>query len=448
MNLAEKIADYVVELRDSKIPKDVIRLVKERVIDSIGVALGAFDAPPVVIARKVLSGFDGKGSVGIGVGQMSPDHAAFLNGCMVRYIDFNDTYLSKEALHPSDNIPAVLAAGEYMGVDGMTFIKGIVASYELSCRLADASSIRDRGWDHVTYIALSSAVGSALVLDLSREKVVQAVNLAATPNIALRQTRVGELSMWKGCAAANAARNGLFASLLAMEGMTGPSPVFEGEKGFFKQVSGDLDIEFPKKEYKIMKTSIKKHPVEYHSMSAVDAALTISKNIDDPSKITKIHVDTFTVSYEIIVKDPEKWDPKTKETADHSLPYIVATTLHDGYIWIDSYDDEKLKRPGVKDLMNKLDIAVGEGFDNYYPEGIPNRVIVEVVEGAVYEDTVIYPKGHFKNPLKSEELYEKFERLTKDKLNNYKDIWDMVWRLESLGDVSEINEAINAGLIR
>ncbi len=448
MNLAEKIANYVVKLRETDLPKDVIRLVKERVVDSIGVAIGAYNAPPVTIARNVLSKFGGEGAIGVGVGPLTPDHAAFLNACMVRYIDFNDTYLSKEALHPSDNIPAVQAAGEFMGIDGMTFIKGVVAAYELSCRLADASSIRDRGWDHVTYIAIASAVGSALVLDLPKEKIVEAINLAATPNIALRQTRVGELSMWKGCAAANAARNGLFASLLAMDGMTGPSPVFEGERGFFKQVSGELTLKFPKNDYKIRETSIKKHPVEYHSMSAVDAALTIRKNIDDPSKITKIHIDTFTVSYQIIVKDPEKWDPKTKETADHSLPYIVATTLYDGYIWVDSYTDEKINRQEVKDLIKKIDIAVGPGFDEYYPEGIPNKIVVEVAEGAVYEDTVIYPKGHFKNPMSSEELYEKFERLTKDRLSNYKDIWDMVWRLESLSDIREINEAINAGLIK
>ncbi len=448
MLLSEKIAEYVTGIKDRKLPQDVIRLVKERVVDSIAVSLGAFDAPPVAISRKVVEALGGKGAIAIGVGDATPDHAAFLNGVMVRYIDFNDTYLSKEALHPSDNIPAVQAAGEYMEIDGDLFIKGIVAAYEVACRLADASCIRDRGWDHVTYIAISSAAGAAVALDLDFDQAVQAINLAATPNIALRQTRVGELSMWKGCAAANAARNGLFAALLAKEGMTGPSPVFEGEKGFFNQVSGPLEIDFPKDEYMIRKTSIKRHPVEYHSMSAVDAVLKLRDKISDLADIEKIDVETFTVSYQIIVKDPEKWKPKTKETADHSLPYIVATTLFDGFIWIDSYDEDKLKRKEVLNLMDKMEIKVGDGFDKYYPEGIPNRIKIYLKDGSVEEELVIYPKGHFKNPMNVDELYDKYSRLTKEVLNNYKDVWDLVWRLDKLSNIREINETINVGLKR
>lgn len=446
MLLSEKIAKYIEDIKDRKLPKDVVRLVKERVVDSIAVALGAYDALPVVITRKLVESLGGKGAIAIGVGEASPDHAAFLNGVMVRYIDFNDTYLSKEALHPSDNIPAIQAAGEYMDIDGELFIKAIVAAYEVSCRLADASCIRDRGWDHVTYIAIASAVGAAVALDLDYDRAVQAVNLAATPNIALRQTRVGELSMWKGCAAANAARNGLFAALLAREGMTGPSPVFEGEKGFFNQVSGPLEMEFPKNDYMIKKTSIKRHPVEYHSMSAVDAVLKLRDRISSLDNIDKIDVETFTVSYQIIVKDPEKWRPKTKETADHSLPYIVATTLFDGYIWIDSYDEDKLGRKEVLGLMDKMEIKVGDGFDKYYPEGIPNRIKVYMKDGSVEEELVIYPKGHFKNPMNIDELYDKYSRLTKDILSNYKDVWDLAWRLDKISSIREINEAINVGL--
>ena len=448
MLLSEKIAQYIEDIKTRKIPPEVVRLVKERLVDSIAVALGAYDAPPVKISRAVVERLGGKGAVAIGVGEASPDHAAFLNGVMVRYIDFNDTYLGKEALHPSDNIPAIQAAGELMGIDGDLFIRGIVASYEVACRLADASCIRDRGWDHVTYIAISSAVGAAVALDLGFEEAVQAINLAATPNIALRQTRVGELSMWKGCAAANAARNGLFAALLAKEGMTGPSPVFEGERGFFKQVSGELDLDFPKNEYMISKTSIKRHPVEYHSMSAVDSVLILRDRLGevDISKIEKIDVETFTVSYQIIVKDPEKWRPKTKETADHSLPYIVATTLYDGYIWIDSYDEDKIGRKPVLDLIDKMEIKVGDGFDKYYPEGIPNRIKIYITDGSVAEELVIYPKGHFKNPMTVDELYDKYSRLTKEVITNYKDVWDLVWRLDTIDNIREINETINAGL--
>lgn len=446
MNTSERIAEYAVRIRDERIPSDVVKLVKERLVDSIAVALGAYNAKPVAITRKIMGEIGGRGAIGIGVGELSPDHAAFLNSLMVRYIDFNDTYLGREALHPSDNIPAVQAAGEFMECDGGLFMKGVIASYEVSCRLADSSCIRDRGWDHVTYIAISSAVGAGVALDLSYEEMVQAINLAATPNIALRQTRVGELSMWKGAAAANAARNGLFAALLASRGMTGPSPIFEGEKGFFKQVSGEFELVFPLGEYKIRETSIKMHPVEYHSMSAVDAVLSIRREFTDIDKVKRILIDTFTVSHQIIVRDPEKWDPKTKETADHSLPYIVATTLYDGGIWIDSYEDDKLFRRPVRELMKRIEIRVGEGFDDYYPIGIPNRVRVETVDGEIFEEMIVYPRGHFKNPMSIEELYDKYERLTKDIIINYRDVWDIAWRIDKLGNIRELNEAINNGI--
>ena len=444
--LVDKIADYVIDLKTREVPFEISKLVKERVLDSIATAIGALNSPPIKAIYNTLKDIAGKGSYGFGFGEVSPDQASFLNGCLVRYLDFNDTYLSKEALHPSDNIPGIWAVGEYVGVDGETFIKGIIASYELSCRLADASSIRNRGWDHVTYIAIASSVGASLILDLPHEKIKEAVNIATATNINLRQTRVGELSMWKGCAAGYAVRNGIFSALLARNGMTGPKPVFEGERGFFRQVSGEFTLEFPEDEYKIRETSIKAYPVEYHSMSAVEAVLRLRDKVEDISRIKKIYVDTFTVSYQIIVKDPEKWRPETKETADHSLPYIVATTLLDGYIWLDSYTEDKLKREDTLRLMDKMEVRVGEGFDNYYPKGIPNRITIELDDGRKFSELVIYPKGHFMNPMTRDELYNKYERLVKDRLSNYKDVWDLVWRLEKLSDIKELSEAIKEGL--
>src|SRR5207244_3110939 len=151
-----------------------------------------------------------------------PDLAAFANGALVRYLDFNDTYLSKEPAHPSDNLSAAFAAGENTEASGRQVIEAIVLAYEIQCRLCDAAALRPRGWDHVTYGPFSSALGTAKVLKLSKAQTVQAINLAGVANVALRQTRVGDLSMWKACAFANAARNGLFAAMLARQGMTGP----------------------------------------------------------------------------------------------------------------------------------------------------------------------------------------------------------------------------------
>ena len=178
----------------------------------------------------------------IGGGSAAPDWAAFANGVHIRYLDCNDTYLSLEPAHPSDNWAAVMAAGQIAGADGRDWIAAAAVAYEAQCRLCDAASIRARGWDHTTYGSISAALAASKLLGLSHEQTVHALGIAGTTGTALRLTRAGELSMWKGCAFAFAARNGVFAAMLAADGLTGPAPLFEGEMGFFQQVSGPFEL--------------------------------------------------------------------------------------------------------------------------------------------------------------------------------------------------------------
>src|SRR5215831_10274872 len=231
--LAHQLADYTCAQGFEDLSKDVVHEVKRRVIDSLGCALGAWNEEPFVIARKVTADFSAAhGSTIFGTDHKAPaDWAAFANGCGIRYFDFNDTYLSKEPAHPSDNISAALAVAESVGADGRDLITATALAYEIQCRMCDAASIRARGWDHVTYGSFSTSLAAGKLLGLDEEVLVHAQGLAGVPNNAMRQTRVGELSMWKGCAFANASRNGVFAARLAKEGMTGASQVFEGEMG-------------------------------------------------------------------------------------------------------------------------------------------------------------------------------------------------------------------------
>ncbi len=247
---------------------------------------------------------------------------------MTRYLDFNDTYLSKEALHPSDNIPPpLIAVGYAMSLGGEELLRASYVSYQVVGALSDAVSIRDRGWDHVTYISVSSAAGIANLMGLTEERFENALSLGINNNISMRQTRAGELSMWKGFTAANACRNSVFAALLAQKGFTGPSHIFTGgEMGFFKQVSGEFDLDLSVD--RVPRTMIKNYPVEYHAMSAAEAADELRKEIR--GDIESVSVDTFRVAHTIIIKDPEKLRPRTKETADHSMPYIIAYTLLHG----------------------------------------------------------------------------------------------------------------------
>jgi len=409
--LADSIASFVCSTKFRDLTQDMVREAKRRIKDTVGVSFGALSAPPVRIARfyaEYTTSRYGASLLGR-AGDVALEDAVFANGCAARYLDFNDTYLSKEAMHPSDNIPALIAVGEAEHASGADLLTAVAVSYEIACILADASSIRDRGWDHVTYIALSSAAGASKLMNLDEEKTVQAINLAAAPNVALRQTRSGELSMWKGCAAANAARNGVFAAVLAKHGMTGPSPIFEGEMGFFRQVSGEFGLRLEKAPGKLVETHIKRHPVEYHAMSAVDAALALRSELGD-APVRRVEIDTFTVAWKIIAKDQEKWDPKTKETADHSLPFLVDRALLDGFIWLDSYTEWKIRDPKVLELLKSTKVNITAYYDTLYPDAVPNRVTAFTDSGS-YSKEVIYPVGHWKNPISDEELDRKYLKL-------------------------------------
>src|SRR3989440_5633851 len=240
--LAHQLANFAVTLRYEDLSDAVVHEVERRVLDSLGCAIGAWKEEPCAIARQVASDFSAKrGSTILGTTHKAPpDWAAFANGCCIRYFDYNDTYLSKEPAHPSDNISAALAIAESIGADGRELITAIALAYEVQCRFCDAASIRARGWDHVTYGAFSTALACAKLMKLNPQKTRHAVNIAGVAGAAMRQSRAGELSHWKGVAFADAARRGVYSALLARAGMTGPAPIFEGQMGFEKELGVSL----------------------------------------------------------------------------------------------------------------------------------------------------------------------------------------------------------------
>lgn len=457
--LADRLAHYCQTLCYDDVPDAVVHEVKRRVIDSLGCALGAWNAPPCRIARQLAQSIEmTRGAIVWGTGHRTlPDLATFVNGGLVRYLDFNDTYLAKEPAHPSDNIAPVIAAGEVSHASGKRVIQAIALAYEIQCRLCDAAALRPRGWDHVTYGAFSTALGVAKVMKLSEEQTLHALNLAGVANIALRQTRVGDLSMWKACAFSNTARNGVFAAMLAQLGMTGPSPIFEGEKGFMKLVSGPLELPpFPGElgalraisgsqstPFKILETYIKRYPVEYHAQTAVEATLAIredllkTEGVDAVADIADIEVGSYDVAIEIIGRDPEKWRPRTRETADHSFPYCVAVALLDGKVTLRSFDPSRVADPVLHRLMQKVRVVPLTEFVDRYPESMPTRITVTSGSGKTYMTQTDVPSGHPRNPLSDREVEEKFRSLAAGILGQARmhKVIDAVWRLDQLNDI-------------
>src|SRR6267143_2992432 len=454
--LADRLSRYGRSLCDDDVPSAVVHEVKRRVLDSLGCALGAFTAPPCRIARQLAQVVRvPHGATVWGTSHRTlPDLATFANGALVRYLDFNDTYLAKEPAHPSDNIAAILAVGEASHAPGKRVIQAIALSYEVQCRLCDAAALRPRGWDHVTYGSFSSALATAKVMKLSEVQTRQAINLAGVANIALRQTRVGDMSMWKACAFSNAARNGVFAAMLAQRGMTGPSPIFEGEKGFMKLVSGPLELPLFGGEkgpsepltFKILDTYIKRYPVEYHAQTAVEAALAIREEmlnvegVDALAGITDVEVGSYDVAIEIIGRDPEKWRPHTRETADHSFPYCVAVALSDGKVALRSFEAKRLVDPLLKALIQKVRVFPQPEFVGRYPQAMPTHITVRTRAGKDYVKQVDYPLGHPKNRMADHEVEDKFRRLAAGKLDRTrtKKVIDLVWRLDRLKDISTL----------
>ncbi len=437
-NLAERLAAFALETRFDDLPPVVVVEARRRLIDALGCAIGAMGEPAPSIARGVARRFQGTPPVSlIGGGTSAADWGAFANGVHIRYLDCNDTYLSLEPAHPSDNWAAVMAAGEADHADGKAWIAAAVVAYEVQCRLCDAASVRARGWDHTTYGSLSATLAAARLLGLNQSQTVHALGIAGTTGTALRITRAGELSMWKGCAFAFAARNGLFAALLAADGLTGPAPLFEGEMGFFEQVSGPFTLAKlggkTAADWMLPETSIKFVPAEYHSQSAIAAALELRPGIGSPDQIRSIEIATFRTAVDIIGKDPEKWRPRTRETADHSLPYCTAVALVDGTVSAEQFTPRRLADPALLDLVARTRVVEDPRLSAGYPAGTPNRVTVTLDDGTKLESEVAFPPGHARNPLTDDQLAAKFHGLARPVLGSSRadEIWNRVANLEN-----------------
>jgi 2-methylcitrate dehydratase len=439
MTLAETLSDYTRSVRYRDLDERTRLEAKKRLIDSLGCAIGAFREEPVRVARRVAeSGHKADASTILGrKTKTTPDMATFVNGAMVRYFDFNDTYLSKEPAHPSDNISACVAVGEHEGIDGKDLLTAIAVAYEIQCRLCDAADIRHRGWDHVCYGLVSSSLAAGKIMGLTQERLTHAVNISLNAHIAMRQVRAGTLSEWKGCSFANAARNAVFSAELAGQGMTGPSPIFEGEMGFFRQVSGPFELDTERfggrdGEFKLVETYIKYFPAEYHAQSAIWAALDAREEAGHVRDVVEVVVDTHEAGYTILSKDKEKWTPSTKETADHSLPYMVGMALLRGKVDNGTYSPRNLTDPKNMAFLKKVKVREDRELTAMYPGHIANRVTLKMRDGRRITKQVDDPKGHPRNPMSKDEVESKFRGLTSAFLepDQQREILDYAWNIE------------------
>jgi 2-methylcitrate dehydratase len=450
------LAGYASGVMAEGLPEETVHEVKRRILDSIGVAVAGLDGDAPAAARAYAADFPDRNGATIWGSQLraNPEVAGFANGVAVRYLDFNDTYLSKEPLHPSDVIAPLMALAEWRDRPANDLLAAIATAYEVSVTLCDAASLRTHGWDHVNYIGIGVACAAGQLLRLPVERIEHAVSISAVPHAAMRETRAGELSMWKGAAAANASRNAVFATLLAEKGMTGPARPFEGEmgfvrelldgEGFYEEALSRLEANAPPS--RILNTHIKFWPVEYHAQSAVDAALQFSGGfLRDADRIKSIEIDTFDAAYQIIAKDPEKWNPKTRETADHSLQYIVVAALLDGEVSSRTFEPERFRDPRTLDLLKeRVTVREDPELSAGYPEGIPNRITGTTTGGDREVREVRHPRGHARNPMTDEEVVAKYRANVEGRLeaDRAASVERLVWDLEREGSLRELTRAL------
>lgn len=447
--IAETMSSWSTALHYRDLPPEVVHLAKRMIIDTIGCALGGYPSAPARIARDLAATVTANPSCAVlGSGQAtSPELAAFANGVMIRYLDYNDGYTSLESGHPSDSIAAVLAAAELAGLGGRRAITATVAAYEAFCRLGDAATLRYRGYDHVTNGCVASVLGAARALGLNPEQTRQALNLGLAPNIALGQTRGGVLSHWKGCAYANASRNALFAVRLAQRGLTGPEPIFEGEHGFIRAVTGGEPYQLEPfggdgQPYKIAECSIKRFPLGQYSQTVVQAALEARAQMPEVAvaDIAAVNIRTLQKAIDIMAGDAEKWQPQSRETADHSMPYTTAVALAYGYVHQDHFDEQYYRSPQLLDLTNRVQVEVSEEANRRAPEAMLCALEIVTRNGQSYTATVPYHKGHYKNPMTDAEVEAKFRSLADPLLPAAQTaaLLEKLWRLEDVADVREV----------
>lgn len=447
----QTLANYVVDLKCGQLAASTVHETKKHLLDALACAIGGYTSAPAEIARRVALNNSGVPPARLfGTGQQtSMEMAAFANAVMVRYLDFNDTYIAKGSGHPSDMTAAILAVSEAQRCSGKDTVLALAIAYEVYAAMADVIALRDLGWDQGVFAVLGSAAGASKLLKLTREQTADALAIAITANVPTRQTRSGELAMWKGVATAAAVRSGVFAALLAQAGMTGPTAAFEGRHGIWEQVTGPFQLGAMGGDgvtFGIERTNLKFFPSEYHSQAPLWIALELRKKVT-VADIAAVNVQTYYTAWSEIGSEPEKWDPQSRETADHSLPYLLALGFTDGRITVDSFSAERMRDPALRQLMNRIKIVENKEFTQQFPGKMITEIEVLTQQGQRLVETAHYSKGHTKNPMSDADVEAKFGILCEGLLQppQQEALRNAVWHIDEAADICGLIDLLVLG---
>ncbi len=444
-----KLVDYASKLRYADLPADIVHAAKVRVIDTLGSLIGGFFADPCRIARDVAASMpNDNGATVIGTRmKTTPEMAAYVNASTARYVEMNDIYHWPGAFggHPSDVLTPTLAAAEHVKAGGRDFITSVVLAYEVYQSFSDVFKNVGMGFDHTNFCTLGSAVASGKLFNLPADKLSQCISMAAVPNVVLRQVRMGHYSMYKAVASGHAGRAGVFAAILARAGMEGPHLPFEGRGGWRDHVARDkfeISLGGFGAPFKIQHSLIKPRACCGTTISSVLAAEHIAP-LRDLAAVSKITVEVYKKAKERVGTGGHRWNPDTRETADHSIPYVVAATLMDGTITPRSFNDAHLWNPALRALIHKIEVVENEEFTAAYiklPVEHRTRVTVTLANGEKMVGEAGGAKDELSAPKSDQEIADKFRTLCEEPLGvkQCDTLLAQLWKLEDMKDVSAI----------
>jgi 2-methylcitrate dehydratase len=423
-----------------EVTDEVADMIVNRFIDNAGVAAASVGRSAPSAAREQAlahpSSSGGAGATVFGVDgdlRTSPEWAAFANGVAVRELDFHDTFLAADYSHPGDNIPPIVAVAQHVGADGHSLVRGVATGYEIQIDLVRSISLHKHKIDHVAHLGPSAAAGIGTLLGLAPETIFQAIGQALHTTTATRQSRKGEISSWKAYAPAFAGKVAIEAVDRAMRGQTSPSPIYEGEDGVIAWLLDGPDAHYdvplpapgePKKA--ILSSYTKQHSAEYQAQAWIDLARKLFREhpaVADPDRVRSAVIHTSHHTHNVIgsgAADPQKYDPgASRETLDHSLPYIFAVALQDG-TWHheDSYARERATRADTVALWRKVStVEDGEWTRRYHAAGAGQsyggRVVITMDDGTEIVDEISVADAHPSGarPFAREAYVEKFRSL-------------------------------------
>jgi len=447
-SISRKMARFALSLTYDSIPESARKEAKRFLLDSVGCALAALDHEDMRQAYdfiRQLGGTEQATIIGHGT-KTNLGNAALMNALLIRAMDYNDIYWKQDPSHPSDIIPAALSPAEYKSRSGKDLLAGILICYELEMRLCLAADpgVREVGWHHATLTQFVSPLVAARMLGLTEDQAVAACGISGSTHFTLGGVVAGHLTNMKNTADPMATEAGVRAAMLAATGYSGPVELFEGKEGVFEVVSnvtwdaekmlGGLGDEFL-----ITECGYKAFPTEALTHQPITAVLEVmSANSIDPHRVSEVLIKTTTRGADIL-SDPTKYEPRTKETADHSLPYCIAVAVCKGNVLPSDFEEEALTDAFIWETLPKIKVVADPEIDGLFPKVKRAIVTITTDDGRSYTVQEDHAKGRAERPLSDEELIDKFRAnashvMTDGAMDN---VVDATFALEEASTVSE-----------